>query len=119
MESLTSVPEEHEWHRGPFGSSDYFWAAVEERMPIEEIPSTLLMELENDRCSLIAPISILCFNLERGEFSLSIIYFESGSALTTHMDRWTKYVIKLFWNILDEMQVLLAIHSPKNLSITS
>ena len=79
-----------------------------------EILSSLLLELENDRCSLVAPISILRFNLERGEFPLLVISFESGSAL----DRWTKYVIRYFGNVLEEAQVLSVIHSSTNLSIT-
>ncbi|GFY86452.1 hypothetical protein Acr_05g0000910 [Actinidia rufa] len=88
-EGLSAVPEKHD----SFGSGDYFWAAVEERTPQEEIPSSLLLELENERCPLIGPISILHFNLDSGEFPLYVISFESGNAPTTYMDRWTKYVI--------------------------
>ncbi|GFZ11276.1 hypothetical protein Acr_22g0006740 [Actinidia rufa] len=44
---LPVVPEQHEWQCGPYGSSDYFWVAVEECKPVEEeLPSTLLMELD-------------------------------------------------------------------------
>ncbi|GFY85323.1 hypothetical protein Acr_04g0000610 [Actinidia rufa] len=82
---------------------DYFWAAVEDRALTEkEIPSSLLIEFENDRSSLIALISILRLHMERSEFPLSVISFESGSAPTTHMDRWTKYIIReVDWNLYE------------------
>ncbi|GFZ03863.1 hypothetical protein Acr_16g0004870 [Actinidia rufa] len=55
-EGLPSILEEHEWQRGPFGLNDYFCAVVEERAPIEEeIPSTLLMELDSQLLSVLLP----------------------------------------------------------------
>ena len=61
----TSCLEEQEWQHIPFGWIDYYWVAVEECAPMEEgIPSSLVMEMENDRCSLIDSNYVLRFNLE-------------------------------------------------------
>ena len=74
--------------------------------------------MKNDNCCVIDPISVLYFNLEHSEFPLSVISFESDSAPTTYMERWAKHSIKYLGNVLDEAQVLSAIHSSIDLSIT-
>ena len=78
---MPAVHEEYKWQHGPFGWNDFFWAVVEENVPVEEeIPSSLLLEMEDDHCSLMDSNSILCFNLECYEFPPCICSFESGSA---------------------------------------
>ncbi|GFZ18220.1 glucan synthase-like 10 [Actinidia rufa] len=56
---------------------------VEERVPVEEeIPSSLVMEMENDRCSLIDSNYVLRFNLEHRRHRLLAIHSSIDLSIT-------------------------------------